>query len=115
MEASENWNHINQASNVMGLLQLIQNCMIQCQTWQKPIHSLLEAEAQVYGFKQKTLANNKYYEKFKDLVTNADRLGSTIGAHPQCINRLLTVITQIIRFRNERVARMNLSHLSQFV
>ena len=50
MEASENWNRINEASDIMGLLQLIQNCMIQCQTRQKPIHSLLEAEAQVYGF-----------------------------------------------------------------
>ena len=66
--------------------------MIQRQTHQKPIHSLLDAEAQVYGFKQKTLTNNEYYEKFKDLVTNADRLGSTIGAHPQHINTLLTGI-----------------------
>ena len=82
MEASENWNCINEASDIMGLLPLIQNCMIQCQTRQKPIHSLLEAEAQVYSFKQKTLANNEYYKKFKDLVTNTDRLGSTIGAHP---------------------------------
>ena len=55
MEASDTWGHINDASNVMGLLQLIQNCMIQRQTRQKPIHSLLDAEAQVYGFKQKTL------------------------------------------------------------
>ena len=92
MEASETWNCINEASNIMELLQLVQNCMIQRQTRQKPIHSLLDAEAQVYGFKQKTLANNEYYEKFKDLVTNANRLGSTIRAHPQCINTLLTGI-----------------------
>ena len=92
MEASKTWGHINEASNVMGLLQLIQNCMIQCQTHQKPIHSLLDAEVQVYGFKRKTLTNNEYYEKFKDLVTNADRLSSTIGVHPQCINMLLTGI-----------------------
>ena len=58
--------------------------MIQPQTHQKPIHSLLvDTEVQVYGFKQKTLPNNEYYKKFKDLVTHADRLGSTIGAHPQ--------------------------------
>ena len=72
MEASNTWGHINDASNVMGLLQLIQNCMIQHQTRQKPIHSLLDAEAQVYGCKQKTLPNNEYYEKFKDLVTNTN-------------------------------------------
>ena len=68
----EQWGHINKASGVMELLQSIQNCMIQHQTCQKHIHSLLDAEAQVYGFKQKNLPNNKYYEKFKDLVTNAN-------------------------------------------
>ena len=92
MEASDTWGHINDASDIMGLLQLIQNCMIQRQTCQKPIHSLLDAEAQVYGCKQKTLPNNEYYEKFKDLVTNADRLGSTIGVHPQRVDMILTGI-----------------------
>ena len=72
MEASEQWDRINSTSDMMELLQLIQNCMMQYQTQQKPIHSLLDAEAQVYGFKQKNLPNNEYYEKFKDLVTNAD-------------------------------------------
>ena len=72
MEASNTWGHINDASDIMGLLQLIQNCMIQCRTCQKPIHSLLDTEVQVYGCKQKTLRNNEYYEKFKDLVTNAN-------------------------------------------
>ena len=72
MEASNTWGCINDTSDMMGLLQFIQNCMIQRQTRQKPIHSLLDAEVQVYGFKQKTLPNNEYYEKFKDLVTNTD-------------------------------------------
>ena len=58
MEASKTWDHINDALDMMGLLQLIQNCMIQCPIWQKPIHSLLDTEAQVYGFKQKALPNN---------------------------------------------------------
>jgi hypothetical protein len=35
----------------------------------------------VYAFKQQSLANNKYYKKFKDLVTIVERLGSDIGAH----------------------------------
>ena len=49
MEASETWNALNEASDVMKLLQLIQNCMIQCQTHQKPVHSLLDAESQASG------------------------------------------------------------------
>jgi hypothetical protein len=43
MEANERWSCINEASDVMELLQLVQNCMIQCQTHQKPTHSLLDA------------------------------------------------------------------------
>ncbi len=42
---------INEASNVIGVLQLIQNCMTQCQMRQKPVHSLMDAEAQVYAFR----------------------------------------------------------------
>jgi hypothetical protein len=72
MEASERWSQVNDASDVMELLKLVQSCMIQRQTRQEPTHSLWEAETQVYCFKQKGLANNDYYEKFKDLVTNAE-------------------------------------------
>jgi hypothetical protein len=42
---------------------------------------LLNDETQVFLFKQKGLANNKYYKKFKDLVTNAEHLGSNIRAN----------------------------------
>ena len=47
----------------------------------------------MYGFKQKTLPNNEYYEKFKDLVTNADQLGSDIGVHPEQVETILAGIT----------------------
>ena len=92
MEADERWGRINDASDVMELLQLIQNCMIQRQTRQKPTHSLLDAEVQVYAFKQQNLANNEYYEKFKDLVTIAERLGSDIGAHSDRVDATLEEI-----------------------
>jgi uncharacterized membrane protein YgcG len=92
MEAHDSWARINEQSGVMELLQLIQTCMIQRQTRQKPTHSLFEAESQVYAFKQRTLANNEYYERFKDLVTNADRLGGDIGGHSDRIDTLLEEI-----------------------
>jgi hypothetical protein len=50
MEASEEWNCINEESNVMDLLQLIQKYMMQRQTRQKPVHTLMDAEAQVFTF-----------------------------------------------------------------
>jgi hypothetical protein len=89
MEASKRWGHINNMSDVMVLLQLIQGCMIQRQTRQKPVHSLLDAETRVFQFKQKGLANNDYYKKFKDLVTIAERLGSNIGAHSDRVSLAL--------------------------
>jgi hypothetical protein len=61
----------------MDLLQLIQNCMTQRQTRQKPVHTLMDAEAQVFGFRQKTLADNEYYDKVKDLVSIMERLGTS--------------------------------------
>jgi hypothetical protein len=76
MEVNKRWGWINDASDVMALLQLVQQGMIQHQTRQKPTHTLLDAETQVYAFKQQHLVNNEYYEKFKDLVTNAEWLGS---------------------------------------
>jgi hypothetical protein len=48
MEANNEWNNINEGSNVIGVLKLIQNCMTQCQMCQKPVHTLMDAEAQVY-------------------------------------------------------------------
>lgn len=59
MEANKECDCINDASNIMDLLQLIQNCMTQCQTQQKPVHMLMDAEAQVFAFRQKTLADNE--------------------------------------------------------
>jgi hypothetical protein len=46
MEANKQWSDINDDSNVIGVLELIQNCMTQHQTRQKPVHTLMEAEAQ---------------------------------------------------------------------
>jgi hypothetical protein len=63
MEANKRWSCINKDSDVMALLQLVQNCMIQHQTGQKLTHSLINAETQVYAFKQWSLTNNEYYER----------------------------------------------------
>jgi hypothetical protein len=92
MEASEDWEQINEDSDVMALLQLIQNCMTQRQTRQKPVHTIMEAESQVFSFRQKTLANNEYYDKFKDLVSIAERLGSNIGVQPDRVQAILQQI-----------------------
>jgi hypothetical protein len=94
MEASERWGCINDTSDAMALLQLtIQGCMIQRQTRQKPVHSLLDAETHVFQFKQKGLANNDYYKNFKDLVTITECLGSDIRAHSDRVSLALQDVT----------------------
>jgi hypothetical protein len=95
MEANNQWSMINKASNVIGVLQLIQNCMTQRQMWQKPVHSLMDAEAQVYAFRHHALADNECYDKFKDLVSNAECLGSNIGVHTARVNAILTDIATV--------------------
>jgi hypothetical protein len=95
MEANNQWSMINKASNVIGVLQLIQNCMTQRQMWQKPVHSLMDAEAQVYAFRHHALADNECYDKFKDLVSNAECLGSNIGVHTAHVNAILTDIAAV--------------------
>jgi hypothetical protein len=93
MEVNERWGCINDTSDIMELLQLIQGCMIQHQTRQKPVHSLSDAETRIFQFKQKGLANNDNYEKFKDLVSITECLGSDIGAHSDRVDMVLLDIT----------------------
>jgi hypothetical protein len=46
----------------------------------------------VFGFRQKNLTDNEYYDKFKDLVSIAERLGSDIGAQTDRVNTILQLI-----------------------
>jgi hypothetical protein len=89
LEASTTWAAINDGSDVIRLLQLVQTCMMQRQTRQYPLHSLWDAENHVFKFQQRNLANNEYYDKFKDLVANAERLGSDMGAHSARVEAIL--------------------------
>jgi hypothetical protein len=83
MEADPTWSSINATSDAIALLQLIQHCMSQHQTRQYEVHTLIDAESDVLNFKQgQYMANNVYFDRFKDKMQTAVRLGSTLGAHP---------------------------------
>jgi hypothetical protein len=57
------------------------------------VHSLFDVEALVLSYKQsKTLFNHKYYEKCKDNVFTAERLGSDIGLHA---SRIASIVNHI--------------------
>jgi hypothetical protein len=94
MEAHQDWNTADDASYVMQLLKIIQQCMTLCQTRQHAIHSLFDAEALVMKkyTQGKTTSNHDYFEKFKDNVSTADQLGSEIGMQSQRIEAILNNI-----------------------
>ena len=73
MEAHRDWTTTDEASNVIGLLTIVQVCMTLRQTRKHEVHSLFDAEALVLSYKQsKTLSNHEYYEKCKDNVSTAE-------------------------------------------
>jgi len=55
--------------------------MTQRQMRKHPAHTLWESEASVFTVKQNNLSDNNYYEKFKDIIMNAERLGGEIGVY----------------------------------
>ena len=83
MEAHQDWNAINDASNVMELLGLVQACITQQQTRKHPVHMLMDAKAQVYSFCQKGTSDSEYYDRFKDAVQITDQLGGNFGVHSE--------------------------------
>lgn len=52
----------------------------------------MDAEAQVFTFWQKTLADNEYYDKFKDLVSIVEWLGSNLEVQNGWVETILQEI-----------------------
>jgi hypothetical protein len=93
MEAHADWIITDAASNVMGLLSIIQQCMTLQQTRKHVIHSLFDAKTLVLKYVQgRTTSNHDYFEKFKDNVLTAERLGSEIRMHSQRVDAILNDI-----------------------
>jgi hypothetical protein len=98
MEAHQDWTDIDEASNVIGLLTIVQVCMTLRQTRKHEVHSLFDAEAFVLTYKQsykqsKQTSNHEYCKKFKDSVATAERFGSDIGLHA---SRIASILNDIV-------------------
>jgi len=89
MEADATWDDINNGCDVIGMLQLIRNCEVQCQTCRDEDITLIEAMKATLNCKQGAASNSEYYETFKDQVATANRLGAAIGEQQQCIRERL--------------------------
>jgi hypothetical protein len=80
LEAHQHWDSINDGSDLMGLLSIIQACMVQRETRGYDIEAIQQAERRALTFKQtKWMSDYDYYQKFKDLVEDAERMGGEIG------------------------------------
>ena len=80
IEAHADWSTINESSDVIELLRLIQTCMTQRQTRKHPIHNIVDNEKTVLNFKQgRGMSDNDYYQRFQDAVDVTERAGGAVG------------------------------------
>ena len=92
MEAHPTWDTIDGGSQVIELLQLIRACITQRQTRKYEFHTLVDVEQKVHHLRQNRCTNAEYYERFKDAVSAAERLGCEIGVHGARVDRELAII-----------------------
>jgi len=93
LEAHQDWVVVDETTDVIGLLQILQHCMGDKQTHQYPLLTLMEAEEHVYTFHQaQNMTDHQYHDKFKDLLEMAWRLGSTIGIQKKRVDAILARI-----------------------
>ena len=79
LEAADSWRGINAATNVIGLLKLIQTTCATKQSKQEASHTLLEAYRDFFSFRQLRLNNSDYLQAFKDRLDVLERLAGPIG------------------------------------
>ena len=82
MEAHSNWNAINNTSDIMKLLQLIQTCMTQWQSKKNQFHAAYDTKYRLYSLRQgQNMSDADYPDKSKDNVSVLKQFRSNIGAH----------------------------------
>ncbi len=87
VEAHKRWATIDATSDVIGLLKIIQECIIQGQTRRYDMHCTHDAEHQFY--QGANMSCHDYYEKYKDIVMTALRLGSDLGSTRKYVEDVL--------------------------
>ena len=90
IEASDEWESINNASNPITLLRTIQQSLYHHATRRKDTHALLEAELALHKFQQtKRMSNSNYLEKLRELVEVYEHLGGEPGCSEVRVNSWL--------------------------
>jgi len=90
VEAHKRWATIDAKSDVIGLLKIVQECIIQGQTRRYDMHCTHDAEQQYYQFYQgANISCHDYYEKYKDIVMTALHCGSDLGSTHKYVQEVL--------------------------
>ena len=90
IEASDDWEYVNDASNPIALLRLIRQSLYHRATRRKDTHALLEAELALHKFRQtEQMSNSDYLEKLRELVEVYEHLGGEPGCSDTRINARL--------------------------
>ena len=90
IEASDEWETINNASNPISLLRTIRQSFYHRATRRKDTHALLEAELALHKFRQtERMSNSDYLEKLRELVEVYEHLGGEPGCSEVRVNARL--------------------------
>jgi hypothetical protein len=88
IKASNQWNVISDANDLVGLLQLIRTSMYTGATSKNSLHSLIEAQAKFHAFRQSSrMTNADYLHTFKGLVDAIEHLDGDLGVDSAIISR----------------------------
>ena len=90
IEASDEWDSVNNASNPIALLRIIWQLLYHRATRRKDTHALLEAELALHKFRQtEWMSNSDDLEKLRELVEVYEHLGGEPGCSEARVNARL--------------------------
>ena len=107
LEATEEYEDVNNSNNPVELLKLIRSCIYQKHVTKKPVHAFIDAEYALLTLRQESNQSlSSYYKKFKEVVQVYQNLGSGPGASDDCVSETLLHRTPI--FQQELLLRNSL-------
>jgi hypothetical protein len=90
IKASNHWNPISNADDLIGLLRLIWTSMYTGTTSKNAMHSLIEAHNRFYLFCQSScMTNADYLCMFKGLVDAVEHLNGDLGTDHAIITKMI--------------------------
>lgn len=90
MEFRDAWKEVNEQSDVVGLLKLIEEVMISQNTRQFEVHGYAQALRDFFAFRQgKNVSCSDYLDMFKDLVKAVLHFGGELGGERERVRNYI--------------------------